>query len=340
MKSYLDRIAGFSSSVLRRIRVATSIRHVSGQKEIALSSHQVAVVCLIRDGAYYVKKLLSHHRELGVEHFLFIDNGSVDGTVEMLTAEPDVTVVQTLVDVSRNECLIRACAARRYIKGGWFLFVDSDELIEFPTGQWRKFTDAAQYCNDRGFNAVVSQMLDLFSDLPLCETESLSYEASVSRLNRYSLDFIETFDYHSNDIHFAHYLANNKVPNGQIGFKFGGIRRELFGEHCALTKHSLVKNEQHIGLYSHPHCSSNVSCADFTMLVRHYKFAGPFFLRQLREIERQAWLHGEDKKRAAVIQSKNFCFRPASCQILHANEQLVAEGFLVASLSRQTARQQ
>lgn len=333
MKLYLDHIAGYSTSVLRRVRVATSVQHLSGPKEIDLSPNQVAVVCLIRDGDYYLEKLLSHHRELGVEHFLFIDNGSEDDTVEMLTAEPDVTLVQTLLDVSRNECLIRAYAARRYIKGGWFLFVDSDELIEFSTGKGREIKYFTQYCSDRGFNAVVSQMLDLFSDLPLCETESLSYEASVSTLNRYSLDFIDTFDYHSKDIHFAYYLANNRISNREIGVKFGGIRRELFGERCALTKHSLVKNEDSIELYSHPHCSSNVSCADFSLLVRHYKFAGPFFLRQLREIERKAWLHGEDKKRSAVIRSNEFSFQPASCRILRSNEQLVEEGFLVTHLS-------
>eukprot|EP01031_Cornospumella_fuschlensis_P042141 gene42141-51456_t len=38
---------------------------------------------------------LDHHRRLGVDRFLVIDNGSVDGTVDYLTSQPDVHLFQT-----------------------------------------------------------------------------------------------------------------------------------------------------------------------------------------------------------------------------------------------------
>lgn len=310
----------------RRVRRAS--RHVSGPARIVLGPDAVACICLTRNAAYYLDVLLAHHRKLGVEHFLFIDNGSQDATLERLAREPDVTVVANPLPVARYECQLRAQIARRYVRGGWFLFVDSDELIDIPLAGAATLGDVAAYCNRQSYDAVVSQSLDLFSTAPLSESGSWSYAQSVARFDRYSLGDVTDYDYHDPDIEFAWHLRSNRLSNPEIRFKFGGMRHEIFGEDCALTKHSMVRNADHIDLYCHPHCSDGVHCADFTLLLRHYKFAGPYLDRERRQVASGTWHHGEDHARLRRIDTDGFGFKLAQEQPFDGCAPLVAAGFL------------
>lgn len=310
------------------MRVRRASRHVSGPARITLAADGVACICLTRDAGYYLDVLLAHHRKLGVDHFLFIDNGSQDDTLERLAREPDVTVVANHLSVAQYECHLRAQIARRHVRGGWFLFVDSDELVDIPLETAATLGDVAAYCNRRDYDAVVSQSLDLFSPAPLSESRSWSYAQSVARFDRYSLGAVMDHPYHDPEIEFAWYLRLNRLSNPDIAFKFGGTRHELFGEHCALTKHSMVRNAGHIDLYCHPHCSNGVMCADFTLLLRHYKFAGPYLERERRQVQAGIWEHGEDQARLRRIDTEDFRFTLAQDQGFDGCAPLVEAGFL------------
>jgi len=76
-------------------------------------------------------------------------------------------------------------------------------------------------------------------------------------------------DYLSASNDYAWFLQPNRESNPAIRFRFGGLRREFFGEYCGLTNHRLVKNSKDIWIYNHPHCSPYVTCADFAPLLRH-----------------------------------------------------------------------
>lgn len=314
-----------------KARVRTASRHISGPRKIELKEDEVALVCMLKDGTYYLDTLLEHHRRIGIRYFLFIDNGSEDDTLEILATHPDVTVISNQLPVRIYESLLRADIARRFIKGGWFLFVDSDELLEMLHGEGRSLKDYARYCNEYGYDAVVGQCLDLFSGRPLSETEGWSYKQSVSEFNLFSLRFISNFHYHDKSVGFAWFLQANTVSNPNIRLKFGGIRRELFGENCALTNHRMVKNSKHIWIYSHPHCSSNVNCADFTLLLRHYKFAGNYLRRERKRVRDKTWDHGEDQSRLTVITDPQFYFTGKEVQKFSGTGSLLDQGFLTGS---------
>lgn len=307
-------------------------RHVSGPRRITLHDGEVALVCMLKNGSYYLDALLDHHRSIGVRNFLFIDNGSDDDTISRLSAHRDVTVISNKLPVAIYESSLRAQIARRVIRGGWFLFVDSDELVEMPNGEGRRISDYTGYCNDNGYDVVVGQVLDMFSAHPLSETVSWSYEESIKDFDRFSLRDIVEFDYHDEEnVAFSWFLKSNTVSNRDIRIKFGGIRREVFGEYCALTVHRLVKNDLRIGLYTHPHCSSNVRCADFTMLVRHFKFAGPYLARERQQLVDRTWQHGENQQRLAVIKDHAFTITGKEERRYAGTSQLVIDGFLACS---------
>ncbi len=326
------RLYAIVSKTIVKVRVRLASRHVSGPKRIILSATDVAMVCMIKNGAYYVDALLNHHRAIGVQNFLFIDNGSDDGTLELLSKEPGVTVVSNHLPVARYESVLRAQIARRFIQGGWFLFVDSDELMEMVHGEHRSIQDYTGYCNDHGYDIVVGQMLELFSPHPLSVTAPWTYAECITAFDRFSLHEIEEFDYHDpiNNSH-SWFLCSNTVSNDDIKIKYGGIRREVFGEYCGLTAHKLVKNIPDIGLYAHPHSSTNAHCADFTMLIRHYKFAGSFLAREREQVAKGVWQHGEDRQRLKVIGDSEFVITGQQEQRYAGTAALVDEGFLACS---------
>lgn len=327
-----DKLRYLYAQQAKKALIKRASTHISGAPRIVLGDADVAMVCLIRNGMYYLETLLSHHRALGVRHFLFIDNGSDDGTRELLAQEPGVTVISNLLPVAQYECDMRAEIARQVIDGGWFLFLDSDELLDLSNGQNRDISEYIAYCNETGTTSVIAQRLDMYAPNPLAETESWSYAKSVNLFDQYSEYGIEEFDYHDTEnVDVWWFLSSNTVTNPDIKLKFGGIRGEVFGEDCGLTIHPLVKNDPDIELRPHPHFASRVTCADFAVLVRHYKFAGPFLSRERQQVEQGTWQHGEGEKRLRVIQDSDFSINSAQNQTYVGTADLVRSGLLACS---------
>lgn len=316
----------------KKARIRRDSQYLSGPKAIELGDNDVAMVCLIRNGIYYLDTLLSHHRALGVKHFLFIDNGSDDGTREYLAREQGVTVISNLLPVAQYENDMRAEIARQIINGGWFLFLDSDELLDLPHSEGRDISDYIAYSNEIGATCVIAQRLDMYAANPLAETEAWSYANSVEHFDRFSEYGIQEYDYHDTEnVDVWWFLSSNVATNPDIKLKFGGIRGEVFGENCGLTIHPLVKNVPGIDLRPHPHFASRVTCADFTGLVRHYKFAGAFLSREREQVARGTWQHGEGEKRLKVIQDADFSISSTENQYYTGTRPLVVTGFLSCS---------
>ena len=71
---------------------------------------ELAVVAVMRNEMFMLKHFLNHYRALGVGAFLVADNGSDDGTLEELAAQPDVVVFST--DTPYNESRYGVLVAR------------------------------------------------------------------------------------------------------------------------------------------------------------------------------------------------------------------------------------
>jgi glycosyltransferase involved in cell wall biosynthesis len=321
------------SKLRKKYKLAMQTKHVSGPKKINLNHNEVVLVCLLKDAEYYLEHLIEHHRSIGVKHFLLVDNGSTDRTRELFATAPDVTVYSNTLPAKEYECLLRAQIARHAVKGGWFLFADSDELIAFSRGEGRHISEFIEYCNQNKYDAVIGQVLDLFSPISIESSSSLTYSESVKAFNLYSTNDINYYDYFdTQNIGFYWDMRNNSISNDKIKFMFGGIRKEVFGENCCLTTHRLVRNSPHIELYSHPHCSGNIHCADFTFLIRHYKFCGNFWEREKAQVRKADWEHGEDKKRMAVLNGQeDFVISGRQQYSLEDTEELISKGFLECS---------
>lgn len=298
-----SRVQGKASRMHHHVQLLRSIRHIHGPSRLATGPRDVTIVALVRDGHYYLDGFFAHYRSIGARHFVFFDNGSSDGTIARIAREPGTIIVQSSLSWDLFEYDFRRYAAETYCPNRWCLFADMDEQFDFEGSQEIGLAGLVQYLDAHGYTALVGQMLEMFPDTPLRETATLPYDEATRRYRYYDPGHIKAYDYYDPAISISYYLQTNTTADAPIQFLFGGIRRKMFGENCALTKHSLVFIGKGTRPGVHAHCASHVACADFTALIRHYKFTNNPFGRDAKSVQNATFSHGEDRQRLDTIQN-------------------------------------
>jgi hypothetical protein len=125
------------------------------------------LVSVIRDEADRLPDMLRHYREGGIRRFCFIDNGSADGSVGFLAAQPDVDLLRHpgRFDARLKQGWVHA-AMRGYGLPRWFLYADADELIVFDGAEQRGFEALAAEMTSRGIRRVRGLLVDMYADAP------------------------------------------------------------------------------------------------------------------------------------------------------------------------------
>jgi hypothetical protein len=150
----------------------------------------VVIVCIVKDEAAYLEEWIAYHAAVGVDHFLIYDNGSTDGSAELLERYQNHGLVTRIDWPLRGGQLGAYNHAIRFFGGAadWLAFYDVDEFLvpllddDIPTFLAR-FEDAAVVRVPRlefGFSGhrtppdgltidaytQVANVLDLDPDLP------------------------------------------------------------------------------------------------------------------------------------------------------------------------------
>ncbi|NUH66085.1 glycosyltransferase family 2 protein [Sulfitobacter sp. S0837] len=316
----------------RRARFAKSLQHLHGPQKLDVAPGDVVLIALVRDGAYYLDRFFAYYRAMGVRHFVFIDNGSSDGTIARIMEEPGTVIDQSLLPLSEYEDLIRQYPAQKYGQNRWCLYVDMDEIFDFEGRKDIGIHGLARYLQTQGYTALVAQMLEMFPKASLAETAKLTYPQALRDFLYFDISAVRRLDYHSPDIPFSALLANNELSNDAVKFAFGGVRGKVFGEDCCLTKHPLIFNGPGVMPAPHPHLSCGVKVADFTAVIKHYKFANDPTARDAQSLATGDLAHGEDAKRLAVVgQTPDLSLFSLDARRWNRVELLYRAGFLVPS---------
>jgi hypothetical protein len=312
-------------------RFKRSLRHVQGTTGPLGQPGDVVVVALVRDGVYYLEDFLRYYRDLGAAGFFFCDNGSSDGTLERLRDEADCVVLQSTLPWGEVENRFRNHAAKAHCAGRWCLYADMDEQFTFEGAGRIGLPGLVRYLERQGHTALVAQMLEMFPDCPLKAAAEWSFAESVERFRFHDLQGVDRYDYHSPELSFRYALGRNSLANERIKVMFGGVRGRVFGEACCLTKHPLVFVGEGVEPGVHPHASAGVSCAEFTALIRHYKFAGDAAARDADTLARGVSVHGEDAKRLEALGDAGLSLWSEAAREDQSFAALEAEGFMVRS---------
>ena len=276
-----------------RLEVARSIEHIYGPGEVDYDEDELIVVSIVRDGQPYIESFVDHYLSLGVKHIAFLDNNSEDGTIEALKSYENVTVLRTELPYKASGLPVgngwtREVLFKQYLisrfggKDRWCLCADVDELFDYPYSDVVGLDSLLRYLTDKQYTAVVAQMLDMFPEEPL------SSQAGKPRRLKTSHKFYDVSNIHRRNIKKSHrYLENNKVDGDNVERFSGGIRESIFGHIPQLSKMPLVFNDGQAHHMDTSHRSTNVSIADITGVLLHYKFLDGHFHAQVEQAVRE-----------------------------------------------------
>ncbi|PYE84416.1 glycosyltransferase family 2 protein [Pseudoroseicyclus aestuarii] len=131
----------------------------------------ILCLCCLRNEMAQLPLFLDHHRRLGVDHFLFVDNGSDDGSLAFLAAQPDVSVWSTAASYrdARFGMDWLGWLLMRHGHGRWCLTLDADERLIYPFWTTRPLPALTAWLDHGGQEALGALMLDLYPQGRLSE---------------------------------------------------------------------------------------------------------------------------------------------------------------------------
>lgn len=316
---------------LRRCFVEHHIRHVHGPAKFSLAEYQTALILLGRDVRYFLPVLFEHYRALGVEHFVFLDNGSQDGSVDYAARQEGTIVASCDLNFRDYQAELRFLAATLFAEGGWRLAIDADELLDYPNAQEVPIPSLVSRLTKRGHTGLVAQMLEMAPKGRLPATVHKTFSEAVDAFRFFSLGHIASHAYLDLTLPTHTLLSRNTPTNDGIKVLFGGLRKTLFGENCMLTKHVLFKAGANVLPLPHPHVTCGLVCTDFSAVLRHYKFSGNYLERECQRRAQKRLSHHEGDMRLRVFEAGDAVFLPPDLREGATAERLLEEGFIVAS---------
>lgn len=257
----------------RRIRehsVSLNVIRVSGPRTVPVSQRDAVVTCVVKNGEFYIESFIEHYSRLGFRHIFFLDNGSNDRTVSIAQKYANVSICQSSLPIDTYQGLFKKYLAQNSAQGGWCLDADIDEFFDYPSSAAIKLSDFLEYLNRQQYNAVITQLLDMFPGSPLSSVTTQQSEELSNAYEYYDISDVTKTKYHTAEL-AANYGSRNQLSNADVALYFGGIRKTLYGNNCLLTKHSLFKPEKRLDLFPHVHFVNSATLADVSCVMLHYK---------------------------------------------------------------------
>jgi glycosyltransferase involved in cell wall biosynthesis len=177
------------------------------RRTISDGASEVRAFMTVRNEILRLPQTLAHYRKLGVSRFFVIDNGSTDGTTELLTAQPDchVFVTQNSYLEARLGLEWQHALLDEYGVDHWCLVVDADEWFIYPGYENKSLPELAAYLEQSGAQGVFAFLLDMYGRGMVAE--------AVSTPQRSMLEVCRYFD--------AQYIWDR-------GFRIPGLARRRF----------------------------------------------------------------------------------------------------------------
>lgn len=153
---------------LRALRKRRELRSVVDRTS-QIKPTDILCFCTVRNERIRLEYFLDYYRKLGVQHFIFVDNGSTDGTFEYLREQPDVSVWLSNKSYKRARFGMDWLnwLMRKHAHGHWCLTLDVDEFFIYPfcdTRPLRALTDWLDASSIRTFSAM---LLDMYPKGPV-----------------------------------------------------------------------------------------------------------------------------------------------------------------------------
>ena len=213
------------------------------------------VVCVEKNSLPYMKKFLPYYRDLGVGHFIFIDNESRDGTAAFLEAQEDVTLYTAPYPFQHNRkagWLLQA--VREAGTARWYLRLDADEFLAWEGMEGSSLPELIGKMEKLGMGTCRALMADMYPAYALMD-------------GRHDDDrFLEDCVYFDDASSYRWSRETDEI--------FGGMRKRTAGADLRMDKYVIFRPDR--GYY--PVTNHNMTgvrgeeervCRG---ILRHYKF--------------------------------------------------------------------
>lgn len=291
---------------LRNERIRWRIRAFRKRRELvavtdrtaAIRPDDILVFCTQRNECNRLPFFLNHYRDMGVSHFLIVDNDSTDGSRDYLAGQNDVSLWHTTASYKRARFGVDWLnwLQRRYGHGHWCLVVDPDEFLIYPfcdTRPLRALTDWLDASSIRSFSAM---LLDMY---PKGKLDAQPYEPGTD-----PIEIAGWFD-------SGNYTLRKNKTYGNLWIQGGPRSRVFFADAPekapALNKIPLVKWDRRYTYVSSTHTllprGLNLVYDEWggnktSGLLLHAKFLDTFTAKAAEELERRQHYAGSVEYRA------------------------------------------
>ena len=317
---------------LRTFFLPLHINHLFGPMSIKLSHNEAAVTCVLKNGEFYIDAFIDHYLNMGFRHIFFLDNGSTDGTIDLIRKYSNVSVFKCMLPIEKYQIIYKQFAAEKFISNGWCLDADIDEFFDYPFSKSMSLENFVEYLNVNGFSAVLCQMIDMFSEKPLSSlTENASKEELKTIYCYYDLSNVTMVDYFTSDM-TRKYAPQNVVAHENSKLLFGGIRKSLYGLNCLLTKHSLFLTGKGLDIFPHVHFVDKAKIADVSCAILHYKLASNAYETAMQN--KEAFIGNSKGYRdfiRLIEENPEYCIRSINSSELQSINDLVNDKYLFCS---------
>ncbi|MEM7642096.1 MAG: glycosyltransferase family 2 protein [Pseudomonadota bacterium] len=152
----------------RRLRARSfaklgQLRRVRHRTE-AIRPESILAFATVRNEALRLPHWIDHHRALGVDHFLIVDNDSDDGSADWLADQRDVSLWSTTASYKASRFGVDwlTILQTRYGHGHWCLTLDADELFVYAHHDVRPLRALTDWLDWQGREVMGALMLDLY----------------------------------------------------------------------------------------------------------------------------------------------------------------------------------
>ena len=147
---------------IRAIRKRNELRSLTNRTAM-IGGDDLLVFTTLRNERVRLPFFLRYYRNLGVNHFLMVDNDSDDGSRDYLAEQSDVSLWTTQHSYKRARFGVDWLnwLQMRYAHGHWSLVVDPDEFFVYPfcdTRPLRALTDWLDASSIKSFSAMLLDM--------------------------------------------------------------------------------------------------------------------------------------------------------------------------------------
>lgn len=197
-----------------------------------ISPQDILLFCTVRNENTRLPYFLNYYRDLGIDHFFFVDNGSDDGTRDTLLAQPDVTLYASQNSYKRARFGVDWLnwLQRKYGHGHWTLTVDIDEFFVYPFCDTRPIVALTDWLDASSIKSFGTLLLDMY---PKGTLDKATYRSGED-----PLEIANWFD-------AGNYLHQRNARYGNLWIQGGPRARSFFSEDPdrapALNKIPLVK---------------------------------------------------------------------------------------------------